>query len=277
MNFLPQFAWPGSIWAAAGGILVCGVGLAQSGGGAAAELPAVTRENPESAGSVDGLGAKAAMAGSPETAAGPDDAAPEDTGRGAAVTQLSEDQDELVSMVQRLRDSLASDQAEQLGQDLDAVNDPALEALWAIADDQINQETVLAENEVIERLLDIARKAAGQGGGGGQGQGQGQGQGNSSAQALLNMMEQMAGRQPQRQPGGQPSDSQTPGGGGGNGQGPGGRGGQGGPGTELTQNGVDHGSHQRRVPAAAGNPPLTLPEEYRENLESYFRALEDQR
>lgn len=204
--------------------------------------------------------------------------APEATGdRLAALEQLSTDQDELLSMVQRLKDSLASEQAAELGADLEAVNDPGLEALWAIADDQIDQNTVLAENEVIERLLQIARKTAGQGGQG-QGQGQSQGQpGDSSAQAMLNMMEQMAGRQRQRQAqnssqgqsqGNKPGDGQSN---------QGGQGGQGGPGSEIEQGDVDGGTNARRVPSAAGNPPVALPEEYREDLESYFRALEGNR
>lgn len=225
-----------------------------------------------------------------------------DEQREVFIGQLVEDQDLLLTMVSRLQSSIASDQLKDLSSALEAINDPALEAMFLLADGEIVQDLVLAENETIERILEAGEKAASGQCNGGEGEGQGGGessggggggaggagsgpQENSTAQALLNMMRSMAGRPRANSPASE-QQSQN-----GEGEGEGQGGNQPGKGkppgsegnvddsgeTSSNSNGIENASHQRRIPSSSGQSSVQMPEEYRDQLDSYFKAIEETR
>jgi len=84
--------------------------------------------------------------------------------------------------------------------------------------------------------------------------------------ALLRMMEQMLGIGQQDMPSEGESGGDQPGEGG---TGPGL-----GDATAATGEATDKNQNERTVPRAAGSPPETIPPEYRSQLESFHRALD---
>ncbi len=141
-------------------------------------------------------------------------------------------------------------------------------------------ETVAAEQDVLEKIYEAAKKAAqqpsaqpqpqpqpGQQGEGQQGQGSQQDQQNQQGlQAMLRMMENMLGITPTEQPGQGQGGSQP---------------GQGAKGPGTGSGAAARGPHdkemteERTVPKAAGNPAGLTPPEFREPLEAFHRALDD--
>ena len=182
---------------------------------------------------------------------------------------------------------------------LKSIDDAMLDARDLLEGYRTDGETVAAEQDVLEKIYEAAKKAAQKSGGqqqqpqqgdqqqqgqgqGQQGQGQGQpgqGQGQQQSQqeqenqqgmqAMLQMMEQMLGIGPQDQPGsqGNPQGNQP------------GQGLKNGPGTGSGNAAL--GPHDKRmveertVPKAAGNPSGLTPPEYRDQIESFHRAMDE--
>lgn len=160
---------------------------------------------------------------------------------------------------------------------LKGIDDAMLDARDLLEAYRTDGETVAAEQDVLEKIYEAAKKAAqqpsaqpqpqpqpGQEGEGQQGQGSQQDQ--QGLQAMLRMMENMLGITPTEQPGQGQGGSQP---------------GQGAKGPGTGSGAAARGPHdkemteERTVPKAAGNPAGITPPEFREPLEAFHRALDD--
>ncbi|MGC4014592.1 MAG: hypothetical protein QM755_08780 [Luteolibacter sp.] len=178
------------------------------------------------------------------------------TGSGKLATR----QDELSADVQQL----ALEQTVQKVIDLlKECEDLMGEATERLMDQDTGGETLAAQTEVIEKILEAAKTRQQQGGDQNQNQSQ-------AGSAMMDMLERMAGKQQEGDQQGPPKEGKQGGDTGGGGV----------HGLSDTPNGPDASiagdgkEEQRRVPKAAGTAGKALPEEFRGALDAYNRGAD---
>ncbi len=171
----------------------------------------------------------------------------------AGSAKVADDQDELAADVQQLViEQTMPKVIELLGQ----VQSIMHEATDRLAKADTGGDTLAAQTEVIEKIHDAAKEK------------QGQGEGGKAGGAMMDMLERMMGKKPEDGKNGQ-----------GKGGSPNDQGGGGVTGASDTANDASGGpgsgkSEARRVPKAAGNATLELPEEFRQAFDAYNRGAE---
>lgn len=166
--------------------------------------------------------------------------------------KTSSQQDELAADVQQLRIEQTNGKVIELLEEVETIMDEATENL---DDANTGGDTIAAQTEVIEKIFEAAKQK--------QQQGQGQGQG---AQGMMEMMKRMMGQ-------GAEGDEKKPG------NQPGNKPGDGNQGASDTANTANNGSgkgekaEERRVPKASGANAVEFPEEFRQALDAYNRAI----
>ena len=180
-------------------------------------------------------------------------AAPAEHGKNAE--KLSGEQDELAANVKQIILEQTAQQVIQLFNDAkNAMNDSS----DGLASHDTGGKTIAAQTDVIERILDAAKERQKQ-------------QGGKAGDAMLDMMQNMAGKDKDKGKDGKGKD--------GKGKQPGDKPGQGQTGDSNTANESVKGSlggkeETRRVPKAAGNAGQPLPPEFHKALDAYNRGAE---
>ena len=170
---------------------------------------------------------------------------------------MADEQDELSADVQQLVVEQTIPKVIELLTQVEDIMDEATENL---AEADTGGETLAAQTEIIEKILDAARQK------------QSQGSGSKSGGAMMDMMERMAGKKPGE---GEPKKDK----GKGEGDKPGDEGGKGMTGESDTANEAVDGQSSgktaaRRVPKAAGSANAEIPEEFKKAFDAYNRGAE---
>jgi hypothetical protein len=169
--------------------------------------------------------------------------------------KVADEQDELSADVQQLVVEQTIPKVIELLTEVEDIMDEATENL---AEADTGGETLAAQTEIIEKILDAARQKQSQGGG------------SKSGGAMMDMMERMAGKKPGE---GEPKKGD------GKGDKPGDEGGKGMTGDSDTANEAVDGQSSgktaaRRVPKAAGSANAEIPEEFKKAFDAYNRGAE---
>jgi hypothetical protein len=168
-------------------------------------------------------------------------------------TKVADDQDELAADVQQLVIEQTMPKVIEL---LDEVQSIMHEATERLAKADTGGVTLAAQTEIIEKIHAAAKEKQSQGGG------------SKSGGAMMDMLERMMGKQPDGEKNGQGKDGQA------SDQGGGGQSGSSNTGNEAGGGPGGGKSEARRVPKAAGNAALEIPEEFRQALDAYNRGAE---
>jgi hypothetical protein len=171
--------------------------------------------------------------------------------------KVADEQDELSADVQQLVVEQTIPKVIELLTEVEDIMDEATENL---AEADTGGETLAAQTEIIEKILDAARQK------------QSQGSGSKSGGAMMDMMERMAGKKPGE-------GELKKGKGEGKGDKPGETSGQGMTGdSDAANEAVDGQSGgktaARRVPKAAGSANPEIPEEFKKAFDAYNRGAE---
>ncbi|BCU75526.1 hypothetical protein [Luteolibacter sp. LG18] len=176
--------------------------------------------------------------------------------------KLATRQDELSADVQQLALEQTVKKVIDLLKECEDIMGEATERLM---DQDTGGETIAAQTEVIEKILEAAKARQQQ-----SGQGQGQDQSQSQAGgAMMDMLERMAGKPQPGDQEGPPKEGKQGGDTGG-----GGVHGLSDSANSTTGNGGDGKPEPRRVPKAAGTAGKALPEEFRGALDAYNRGAD---
>lgn len=160
-------------------------------------------------------------------------------------------QDELAADVEQLAIEQTIPQVITLFREVKQTMDEATDRL---AEAETGGVTLAAQTEIIEKILEASKERQKQSGG-------------QAAGAMMEMMERMAGKNPDGDKDGK-------------GKKPGDKGGEGMTGQSDAANTADpdgssHKTEARRVPTAAGSAGKMLPEEFQQALDAYNRGLEN--
>lgn len=174
-------------------------------------------------------------------------------------SKVADDQDELSADVQQLTlEQIVPTVIELLGE-VEEIMDEATDLL---SENDTGGRTIAAQTEIIEKILEASRERQKQQGG------------SQAGGAMMDMLENMAGKGQQPQPGeGQGEQKEG-------GEEPGDQAGQGNGGDSDSANNAQGGpaagqSGERRVPKAAGTAGRALPQEFRKALDAYNRGAEE--
>ena len=167
--------------------------------------------------------------------------------------KTSADQDKLAADIQQLKIEQTQEKVIKLLDECEVIMDEATENLLEY---NTGGDTIAAQTEVIEKIFEAAKQK----------QQKGQGEPQPGAAGMMEMMKRMMGE-------GAEGDEKKPG------NKPGSKPGMGSTGDSDSANtangGVANGekSEERRVPKASGTATQEFPEEYRQALDAYNRAL----
>lgn len=164
--------------------------------------------------------------------------------------KVAEDQDELSADVEQLVIEQTVPKVIEL---LGKVEDIMDEATEKLAKADTGADTIAAQTEIIELIHAAAKERQSQ-------------SGSQSGGAMMDMMERMMGKEPDQQPAPGKNPDNKKGGGGVTGD------------SDTASENVDGaatgGKEVRKVPKAAGNAKIEIPEEFRKAFDAYNRGAE---
>jgi hypothetical protein len=167
--------------------------------------------------------------------------------------KTSADQDKLAADIQQLKIEQTQEKVIKLLDECEVIMDEATDNLLEY---NTGGDTIAAQTEVIEKIFEAAKQK----------QQKGEGQPQPGAEGMMEMMKRMMGE-------GSEGDEKKPG------NKPGNKPGMGSTGDSDSANTASGGgangqkSEERRVPKASGTATQDFPEEYRQALDAYNRAL----